>query len=117
MQNATQTAASVTPYPRSDACIRFILAFGFLAAIAIGADPPPDLARKVAMREAENEAARNNYTYRQTVIVEEMDSRGGRAGEYREGGKVFSAREGDQPARMAEKPLMNLKRMKQTEED
>jgi hypothetical protein len=117
MQNATQTAASVTPYPRSDACIRFILAFGFLAAIAIAADPPPDLARKVAVREAENEAARNNYTYRQTVIVEEMDSRGGRAGEYREVREVIFSPEGDRTDRMVGKPLMNLKRMKQTEED
>jgi hypothetical protein len=117
MQNATQTAASVKPYPRSEVCIRFILSFGFLLVPAIAADPPPDLARKVANREAENEAARNNYMYRQTVIVEEMDSHGGRAGEYREVREVIFSPEGERTDRMVGKPVMNLKRMRQTEED
>src|ERR1700712_3132692 len=105
MQHANHTAASVKPYPRSEVCIRFILSFGLLLAPAIAADPPPDLARKVASREAENEAARNHYTYRQTLIVEEMDSHGGRAGEYREVREVIFSPDGERTDRMVGKPV------------
>jgi hypothetical protein len=80
-------------------------------------DPPADLARKVAAREAENEEARNNYTYRQTVVLEEIDSRGGRAGDYREVREVIFSPTGERTERMVGKPSLNLKRLKLTDED
>jgi hypothetical protein len=80
-------------------------------------DPPADLARKVAAREAENEEARNHYTYRQTVVLEEVDSRGGRAGEYREVREVIFSPTGERTERMVGKPSLNLKRLKLTDED
>src|SRR5829696_2148006 len=110
MQNATQTAVSVKPNPRSDFCIRLILAFGFFWTPAIAADPPPDLARKVAAREADNEAARNNYAYRQTLSVEEMDSKGARAGEYREVREVIFSPSGERTERMVGNPSSTMKR-------
>jgi hypothetical protein len=48
------------------------------------AEPPAKLARLVAQRETETEAERNEYTYRQTVEIEELDGRGGIRGSYRE---------------------------------
>jgi len=45
---------------------------------------PRDLIRHVAEREAQTERERGNYTYRQTVAVEELNAMGFRTGEYRE---------------------------------
>jgi hypothetical protein len=36
-------------------------------------DPPANLAKLVAHRESESEAERNEYVYRQTVTIEELD--------------------------------------------
>ena len=47
-------------------------------------EPPPNLAKLVAQRETETEAERNQYTYRQTVTVEELDNNGAVRGDYRE---------------------------------
>src|SRR6476620_10012675 len=117
MQKANHTATTVKPYPRRDFCIRLILTFGFLLTSAFAADPPADLERKVAAREAENEEARNNYTYKQTVVLEEIDSRGGRAGEYREVREVIFSPTGERTERMVGKPSLNLKRLKLTDEE
>lgn len=51
---------------------------------ANAAEPPKDLARLVAQRESETENERNQFTYRQTVRVEELTERGALAGDYRE---------------------------------
>ena len=37
---------------------------------------PPNLAKLVARRETETEAERDEYTYRQTVTIQELDGRG-----------------------------------------
>jgi hypothetical protein len=121
MQHATHTATSVKPYPRRDSCIRLILAFGVLLAPAVeralAIDPPGDLARKVASREAENEDARSNYTYRQTVVVEELDAHGARVGDYREVREVIFSPTGERTERLVGKPSITLKHLKLTEED
>ena len=46
--------------------------------------PPPNLVKLVAHRESETEAERNQYLYRQTVALDELDDRGATRGHYRE---------------------------------
>jgi hypothetical protein len=52
-----------------------ILTFAFPCASAWGQDPPANLAKLVAHRESESEAERNEYMYRQTVTIDELDDR------------------------------------------
>ncbi len=47
-------------------------------------EPPPNLVKLVAHRETETETERNEYTYRQSVTIEELDANGGARGQYRE---------------------------------
>lgn len=47
-------------------------------------DPPANLAKLVAHRESETETERNQYMYRQTVTIQELDEHGSTRGEYRE---------------------------------
>lgn len=48
------------------------------------ADPPPHLARLVAHRESETQAERNQYTYRESVLIQELTSQGSVRGDYSE---------------------------------
>jgi hypothetical protein len=48
------------------------------------ADPPPGLLKRVAQRETETAQARANYTYRQSVTVQEFDDQGKMTGQWRE---------------------------------
>ncbi len=57
-----------------------MLAKGVLAA----AEPPANLARLVAHRESETEAERSQYTYHESVLVQELNDRGSVRGEYSE---------------------------------
>src|SRR5262245_23260916 len=74
--------------PAGPACaclaIGLILASGIWTAPAMADEPPPNLAKLVAQRESEAEAERNEYTYRQTVILEELDDKGAARGQYKE---------------------------------
>jgi hypothetical protein len=79
--------------------------------------PPPDLARRVARRATETRQARDHYTYRQSVIVEELGPRGARAGEYREVREVIFSPQQERIEQLVGKPFENLKRLKLTEED
>jgi hypothetical protein len=117
MPSTTHTPSTAATKRRGESCIGLILAFALLAPCARAADPPPGLAKKVAERETENEAARNNYAYRQTVVVEEIDDHGGRTGEYREVREVIFSPKGQRTEREVGKPLVSLRRLKMTEED
>jgi hypothetical protein len=48
------------------------------------AEPPEGFLRKIAEREAQNSKARDNYTYRQSVTVQEFSVHGQVVGEYHE---------------------------------
>lgn len=82
-----------------------------------GVDPPPRLLELTALREAQNQEARNEYTYRQTVLIEELDERGVRAGDYREVREVIFTPKDERIERLVGKPVSNLKRLQLTEED
>jgi len=78
---------------------------------------PPNLARRAAERESQAMEARGNYTYRQTVLIQEMPGKGSRGGEYREVREVIFSPSGERSERMVGKPLLNLGRLRLTEED
>ena len=76
-------------------------------------DPPENLAKLVAHREAE----RNQYTYRQTVAVEELDNRGMARGAYKEVRDVIFSPAHERTDQMIGKPDNSLRALKLTEED
>jgi len=94
------------------AILGIILASGSLAFAQ-----PPDLLRRAAARETENEAARNEYTYRQTVIIADLDQHGAQLGEYREVRDIVFSPTVVRSEQVVEKARNSLKRLQLTEED
>jgi hypothetical protein len=87
------------------------------AIVALGAyaaDPPPDLARRVAARESKSQDARSRYLYRQMVKAEELDRPGAYYSETRE--VIFSPK-GERSERLLKEPEDRLQRLKLTPED
>jgi hypothetical protein len=80
-------------------------------------EAPDHLLKRIAQREAENAYARNNYTYRQTVTVDEFSDRGLRTGQYREVRNVTFSPEKGRYETLVEQPRNTLKRIKLTEQD
>ena len=78
---------------------------------------PSGLPKKVAMRETESEAARANFMYRQNVLIEELDDRGARRGDYREVREVSFSPQAERTEQAVGKPSNNLVRLGLTEED
>jgi hypothetical protein len=97
--------------------IGLILAFAILCPRAIADDPPPNLARLVAHRETETETERNEYMYRQTVTLEELDDHGGARGMYREVRDIIFSPKHERTEEMIGKPQDTLKFIKLTPED
>jgi hypothetical protein len=66
--------------------IALIVASGFVIPLSVlhAADPPAGLLKKLAQRETDNALARQNYTYRQSVTIQEFNDRGVVTGEYHE---------------------------------
>lgn len=89
-----------------------ILASGLHAA-----EPPDNLFRRAATRETETAQAQSNYTYRQTVTLEELDSHGMLAGQYREVRDIIFSPTEERTEVLVGKPLVALKNLKLTEED
>ena len=90
---------------------------GCAAPAARAQDAPPDLARRIAHQETETQAARDQYTYRQTVTFAELDAHGAETGEYRETRDVIFSPAHERTEQMIGKPLLTLKRLKLTDED
>jgi hypothetical protein len=82
-----------------------------------GTDPPADLARRVARREVEAQTERNQYTYRQTVTLEELDDRGAARGRYREVRDIVFSPEHERTEQLIGRPEARLERLVLTEED
>jgi hypothetical protein len=113
-----RTPSRFAPKLLSEFHIWFIfLAMGCLLPAAHPQSPPPDLPRQVAQRELETEQERQNYTYRQTVVIEELDGHGIRAGEYREVRDIIFSPQGDRTEKIIGSPFRSLKRLVLTEED
>jgi hypothetical protein len=103
--------------PRSAAGIAFILASVFCISAAHGAEPPPDLARRVAAIETRNRDDRGNFTYRQTVTVEEVSGRGNPGGRFHEVRDIIFSPGGERTEQVIGSPLHGLNRLQLTEED
>jgi hypothetical protein len=80
-------------------------------------DPPADLAPRVAHLESETQRAREHYTYRQSVTVEELSDRGSMLGQYHEVRDVIFSPTEDRTEQMIGQPLLTLKNLKLTDED
>jgi hypothetical protein len=113
MQAAVQTTRTVVRYWR----IALILASGFGATALLANDPPDDLVRRVALRESETARAQSNYTYRQTFTLEELNSHGGREGDYREVREVIFSPTEERTEKMVGSPELNLHNLRLTDED
>jgi hypothetical protein len=110
---AVQTSMSVIRYGR----IGFILASAFLITCLRAEDPPANLMKRIIERETETERVQANYTYRQTVTVEEFDPRGIRSGEYKEVRDVIFSPAHERTEQVLGAPKNSLKRLLLTEED
>jgi hypothetical protein len=102
--------------------IRFILASAiFSSAVfpcaAVADDPPPNLVRLIAARETETAQAQSNYTYRQTVTLDEMSSSGAIEGTYREIRDIIFSPAQERTEQMVGKPFATLTHLKLTDED
>ena len=71
----------------------------------------------VAHRETENEAERNQYTYRQTVTLDELDDHGASRGQYREVRDIVFSPKQERSEEFVGKPFKNLKFLVLTDED
>lgn len=97
--------------------IGFILASALFLARAYADDPPTDLMRRIIQRETATEAAQRNYTYQQTVTIDEFDQRGARSGEYKEVRDVIFSPAHERTEQFIGKPQSSLVRLKLTDED
>lgn len=110
MKPAVHKMQSVIRYRRLMVYAAFILT----SAPLVAADPPPDLARRIAERELAAQQARAQYTYRQQVVIEEGGPRGG---QYRETRDIIFSPTGDRTEQLVRAPSNTLKRLILTPED
>jgi hypothetical protein len=111
----------------SDFFIGPILAFAFFGLAAPGPliraqeELPPNLASNLAKlaahRETETESERNEYMYRQAVILQELDNRGLARGEYKETRDVIFSPKHERTEQMVGKAENTLQNLKLTLED
>ena len=94
-----------------------LLVFTFSPVAGHCEDPPPDLVRRVALKETETQIARDDYTYRQTVTIDELDSRGAIAGNYHEVRDIIFSPQHERTEQMVGSPRMALKNLLLTPED
>jgi len=80
-------------------------------------EAPPNLAKLVAHRETETEAERNEYTYRQTVTLDELDDHGATRGQYRETRDVIFSPHHERTEQMIGHATNTLKYLILTAED
>ena len=115
--NAIQPARRAARKPPNALAIGLILA-SVLCVPAIRAQgAPPNLARLVAHRESETEAERNQYTYRQTLSIEQLDERGILRGQYREVRDIIFSPQQERTEELIGKPENNLTALQLTPED
>jgi hypothetical protein len=116
-QPAPSAAANLTRAPRpGEFVIAVIIAFTCLTPLR-AADPPVDLARRVAHRESETAEERRHYAYTQSVSLAEIDGHGVQAGEYHEVREVIFSPAGDRTERFPTEPVSRLKNLVLTPED
>jgi hypothetical protein len=88
-----------------------------LASAAAAQDAPQNLARLVARRETATEKERNEYTYRQTVLLQELDGRGMERGRYKEVRDIIFSPTHERTEQVIGKPQNTLQSLVLTPED
>ena len=117
-----------TPQPISSAARKLpnVLAIGLILSSVFAAaflraqppeEPPANLAKLVAHRESETQTERNEYTYRQTVTIQELDEHGTARGEYKEVRDVTFSPAHERSEELIGKPTNGLKSLVMTAED
>ncbi len=81
------------------------------------AEPPANLAKRVAQRETETSEERSHYAYTQFVHLQELDARGSQAGDYQETREVIFSPSGERSESMVGTPVSRLKSLVMTAED
>jgi len=118
IEAAVQTTTSVVRNWR----IRFILASAVSVASwagkdCRGEDPPADLVKRIAQRETETAQAQSNYTYRQSLNVDEFDKRGLIVGSYSELRDIIFSPTQQRTEQLVGSPFDTLHRIKLSDED
>ena len=80
-------------------------------------EAPPNLAKLVAARETATEKERSEYTYRQSVTIDELDDHGATRGSYHETRDIIFSPDHERTEQMVGSPMMALKNLVLTEED
>jgi hypothetical protein len=86
-------------------------------AVAWADDPPPNLAKLVAQRETETAQAQANYTYRQSLTIDEFDKTNIIVGSYWEQRDIIFSPKQERTEQMVARPFDNLHLIKLTDED
>jgi len=115
--SAVQPISSAARKPPDVLAIALILTSMLLAPSGLGQEPPPNLVKLVAHRENETETERNEYTYRQTFTLDELDDHGAARGQYRETLDVIFSPQHERTEQMIGHPNNSLKYLILTEED
>lgn len=99
--------------------IALILASAWMMAggVSYAADPPAHLLKKIAERETEDARARQNYTYRQSVTIQEFDDRDTVTGQYHEVTDVTFSPTGERYEKVIDRAQNTLTRLRLTPED
>src|SRR4051812_23125225 len=128
MRAYTRAADASTIHPTLTAARKRPREVGIAVILALGAglvsggilwasDPPANLAKLVATRETATAEERSHYAYTQSVRLEELDSRGMRAGDYTETREIIFSPEGERTQRLLREPVSRLKNLLMTPED
>jgi hypothetical protein len=104
--------------------MRFIVLSAILAVLSVpirAADAkdinPDEIIQKFAAKEAEFSKARQNYTYRQTVKIQELDDSGGVHGSYEIVEDVIFSPDGKRTEKVVRAPVQTLTRLILTPQD
>ncbi|MGH9584083.1 MAG: hypothetical protein ACRD4O_14240, partial [Bryobacteraceae bacterium] len=81
------------------------------------AEPPPGLLQKIAKRESETASARDNYTYRQSVTIQQLNDQGLVTGTYHEITDVTYTASQGRFDKVIGRPSNTLTRIKLTAQD
>jgi hypothetical protein len=94
-----------------------MLALAAVHAALVAAEAPPNLAKLVAQKEAAAAAERDQYTYRQTFVLEEVPDRRGKSGIYREVRDVIFSPTDEKSLQLVGSITNTLQRLRLTDED
>lgn len=101
--------------------MRTLIALAAVAFVASAEDlsqqQADDIIAKFAAKEADFARARENYTYRQTVRVQELDDRGVPRGKYELVSDIIFSTDGKRTERVVRAPMTTLQRIQLTPQD